>query len=229
MCSPLLLWRFPKPAAYAKLLGMGKLIAAGSILLLLSAGQACKKDEEKKAESTPAAVEEPETPTAEKSIDAAPAAADESVVAEVTIAAASESKVAGTVTFTKAGDTIKVVAKLTGLTPGDHGFHVHDKGDCSSPDAKSAGGHFNPVGVDHGAPGSEVHHSGDLGNIVAGKDGTAELSVDLPSSHLSLDADAPNYIVGRAVIVHGGADDMKSQPSGNAGPRVGCGVIALAK
>jgi Cu-Zn family superoxide dismutase len=204
---------------------MGKLFAVSGILLLLSAGQACKKDEEKKTE-TPPTVEEP---AAGKTIDAAPKAADKSVSATVTIAAASESKVAGTVTFTMSGDSVNVAAKLSGLTPGDHGFHVHEKGDCSSPDAKSAGGHFNPVGVDHGAPDGEVHHSGDLGNIVAKEDGTAELSVDLPSSHLSLTADAANNIVGRAVIVHGGADDMKSQPSGNAGPRVGCGVIALAE
>ncbi len=206
---------------------MGKLIAAGSILLLLSAGQACKKDEEKKAEPTTPEVTEPAATA--KSIDAAPAAPSGPAVAEVTMAAASDSKVSGTVTFTADGDTVKVVAKLSGLTPGEHGFHVHEKGDCSSPDAKSAGGHFNPASVDHGAPDGEVHHTGDLGNIVAGDDGVAEMSVDLPSSHLSLSADSDNNIVGRAVIVHGGVDDMKSQPSGNAGPRVGCGVIALKK
>jgi Cu-Zn family superoxide dismutase len=206
---------------------MGKLIAASSIFLFLCAGSACKKDEKKK--ETP---EPPTTPTevvpVEAPIDAAPAAAAVKS-ATATIAAASESKVAGTVTFTVSGETIKVEAKLTGLTPGDHGFHVHEKGDCSAPDAKSAGGHFNPGSVDHGAPGSEAHHTGDLGNIVADKDGVAEMSVDLPWTHLSLDASARNNIVGKAVIVHGGADDMKSQPSGNAGPRVGCGVIEAAK
>jgi Cu-Zn family superoxide dismutase len=207
---------------------MGKLIAVSSIFLLLSAGSACKKDEDKKATPEPTPTTPTEVVPAEATIDAAPeAAAVKSATA--TIAPASESKVAGTVTFTKSADSIKVEAKLTGLTPGDHGFHVHEKGDCSSPDAKSAGGHFNPGGVDHGAPGGEAHHTGDLGNIVADKDGVAEMSADLLITHLSLDADAVNNIVGKAVIVHGGADDMKSQPSGNAGPRVGCGVIKLVE
>lgn len=208
---------------------MGKLIAASSILFLLGAGSACKKDEDKKVEATTPPVETPTTEPTAAAIDAAPAAATAPKKAEVTIAAASDSKVEGTVTFTQTDEGIKVEAKLSGLTPGDHGFHVHEKGDCSSPDAKSAGGHFNPGKVDHGAPGSAAHHTGDLGNIVAGEDGTAEMMVDLPKTHLSLDEDAINSIIGKAVIVHGGADDMKSQPSGNAGPRVGCGVVALAE
>ena len=213
---------------------MGKLIAASSIFFLLGAGSACKKDE-KKAEPTTETpdtetpdTETPDTEPAEPTPAIDPAAGSD-MSATATIAAASESKVEGTVTFTKSGEMIKVEAKLTGLTPGDHGFHVHDKGDCSSPDAKSAGGHFNPAGVDHGAPGGEAHHSGDLGNIVASEDGSATMTAELPLSHLSLDPEAPNNIVGRAVIVHGGADDLKSQPSGNAGPRVGCGVITAAK
>jgi Cu-Zn family superoxide dismutase len=204
---------------------MGKLIAASSILLLLGAGSACKKSDEKKAEPTPVTTPTTDTPSA--AIDAAPKAPAAMESATATIAPASESKVEGTVTFTKSGENIKVEAKLSGLTPGDHGFHVHETGDCSAPDAKSAGGHFNPASVDHGAPSEDVHHAGDLGNIVAGEDGSAEMSALLPITFLSLDPDAANNIVGRAVVVHGGADDMKSQPSGNAGPRVGCGVIVV--
>lgn len=203
---------------------MRKIVAASSVLVLLAFG-ACKKDEAKKA-SEEAPTEDPEADKVVATIDAA-GAPTAGAVAEATIASASESKVAGTVSFTSSGASIQVVAKITGLTPGEHGFHVHEKGDCSAPDAKSAGGHFNPASVHHGAPDSDPHHSGDLGNIVANEEGVAELKVELPSSHISLDADAANNIIGRAVIVHGGADDLKSQPSGNAGPRVGCGVITV--
>ncbi len=200
---------------------------ATGVLFLLNVGSACGKKKEEKAEPAPEPVAAPEKPAAPPATPVVPKAAVESATA--TLAAASESNVAGTVTFTVSDKGMKVEAKITGLTPGDHGFHVHKTGDCSAPDAKSAGGHYNPGGVDHGAPGSDAHHTGDLGNIVADKDGVAEMSVDFPATHLSLDAAKRNNIVGKAVIVHGGADDMKSQPSGNAGPRVGCGVIKAAE
>jgi Cu-Zn family superoxide dismutase len=203
---------------------MRKNLALSSILLLVAFGASCKKDEAKPAEPAGEPVAEAPADPVEVSIDAAEAPA--TGVAEATIAAASDSKVAGTVTFTSDGDKVKVVAKITGLTPGEHGFHVHEKGDCSAPDAKSAGGHFNPASVDHGAHDGEVHHAGDLGNITANAEGVAEHEIEVPTSHLSIAADGANNIVGRAVIVHGGVDDLKSQPSGNAGPRVGCGVIA---
>lgn len=134
-------------------------------------------------------------------------------------------KVSGTVTFTAVEGGVKVVAELTGLTPGDHGFHIHEKGDCSDPEAKSAGGHFNPGKHDHGGPSAEVRHAGDFGNITANADGKARYERIDKLIHL----DGPDTIVGRSVIVHENADDLKSQPSGNAGPRVACGVIRLAK
>lgn len=129
--------------------------------------------------------------------------------------------VKGTVVFTKVNGGIKIVAEIEGLTPGKHGFHVHEYGDCTSPDGSSAGGHFNPDGVEHGGPDDPVRHVGDMGNLVAGKDGKAHYEwVDSLMTFYG-----PHNIIGRSVIVHGGADDLKSQPSGNAGPRVACGVI----
>lgn len=131
--------------------------------------------------------------------------------------------VSGTVTFTKVADGVRVVADVNGLTPGKHGFHVHEKGDLSAPDLSSAGGHFNPEGEQHGAPGDEHRHVGDLGNLEADANGHATLDVVDHMIALS----GKDSIVGHAVIIHGGADDLKSQPSGAAGPRVAGGLIEL--
>jgi len=129
--------------------------------------------------------------------------------------------VKGTVTFTEQDKGVRVVADISGLTPGEHGFHIHDKGDCSAPDGSSAGGHFNPTGKPHGAPNAEDSHVGDMGNIMADASGNAHIDkvFTKPSLH------GEDSIIGHAVIVHGGRDDLESQPSGNAGPRVACGVI----
>lgn len=132
----------------------------------------------------------------------------------------------GIVTFTQVEGGIRVVAHVEGLAPGKHGFHIHEFGDCSSADATSAGGHFNPGGMPHGAPTADKRHEGDLGNIMtAGKDGTADL--DWVDSHLGFEG--PTSIIGRGVIVHASEDDLKTQPTGNAGARVACGVIGIAK
>ena len=133
--------------------------------------------------------------------------------------------VSGIVTFTKVGNLVKVVADISGLKPGKHGLHIHEYGDCSSDDGTSAGGHFNPDNVKHGAPNSSMSHVGDFGNIEADKDGKAHL--EMTDSLLSFSG--PHSIIGRGVIVHGGEDDLTSQPAGNAGPRVACGVIGIAK
>ncbi len=129
--------------------------------------------------------------------------------------------VLGTLTFTSINDAVRVEGEITGLPPGSHGFHVHEFGDCSAPDASSAGGHYNPTGQPHGAPDDSLRHVGDLGNIEAGQDSTA--SVNIVDSILTLSG--PNSIVGKAVVVHADADDLESQPSGNAGARLACGVI----
>jgi superoxide dismutase, Cu-Zn family len=134
-------------------------------------------------------------------------------------------KVHGWVTFAKEGDKVKVVAQIEGLAPGKHGFHIHEFGDCSSKDGAAAGGHFNPAGKSHGAPTDANRHEGDLGNIEAGQDGKAR--VDLTDSILRLDG--PGSIIGRGVIVHTNPDDLKTQPTGNAGGRQACGVIGVAK
>jgi superoxide dismutase, Cu-Zn family len=138
---------------------------------------------------------------------------------------ASSSQVMGTVTFTKMDDGVQVVADVTGLTPGKHGFHIHEFGDCSAPDATSAGGHFNPTHKPHGAPDAAERHVGDLGNLEADAAGKAHLEW----KDKMLKFSGENSILGHAVIVHEKEDDLKSQPVGNAGGRLACGVIGVAK
>jgi|SRR5699024_9877578 len=137
------------------------------------------------------------------------------------LAATSGHQASGAVKFYTTERGIRVDAMVNGLSPGQHGFHVHARGDCSSPDASSAGGHYNPEDVRHGAPGDPMHHVGDLGNIEADDSGQAMLNQEF--EFLSLSGD--NSIVGKAVVVHAGEDDLESQPSGAAGARVACGVI----
>ena len=132
--------------------------------------------------------------------------------------------VKGTVEFKETDDGIEVTANLEGLKKGVHGFHIHEKGDCSAPDAKSAGGHFNPGNHKHGAPDAAEHHEGDLGNITADKDGKGTATLTIKGVTLG---DGDTSIVGKGFIIHAKADDLKSQPVGNAGDRVACGVITL--
>ena len=129
----------------------------------------------------------------------------------------------GTVHFTDLADgSTDVQVDLTGLAPGTtHGFHVHDKGDCGN-DAQAAGGHFNPTGAEHGAPDAPSHHSGDFGNITADEKG--EVHTRFNTHSVTVKAGA-TCVVGHAVVVHGNPDDLKSQPAGNAGPRIACGVV----
>lgn len=134
-------------------------------------------------------------------------------------------KVMGTILFTAVTGGVNIVAHITGLTPGKHGFHVHQFGDCSAPDAMSAGGHFMPTGHMHGAPTDSVHHDGDLGNLIADSTGTAHYEYTDPTMELS----GQNSIIGLAVIVHVSEDDFKTQPTGNSGARQACGVIGIAK
>jgi Cu-Zn family superoxide dismutase len=134
---------------------------------------------------------------------------------------------AGTVTFTQMGERVKVVADLTGLPPGKHGFHIHEKGDLSAADLMSTGGHFNPSGHAHGGPTTSPVHNGDLGNITADANGAAHLEITVDD--LSIGTGAKNDIMGRSVIVHAKVDDLSSQPSGNAGARIGGGKIEEAK
>jgi Cu-Zn family superoxide dismutase len=152
---------------------------------------------------------------------AKPAAAQKAVAV---MQATSGSKVTGVVTFTARDGHVEVSGEIHGLTPGLHGFHVHEFGDISAPDGSSAGNHFNPTDMPHGGPEDAKHHVGDLGNIEADTEGKA--IIKLRDQALALDG--PHSIIGRTLVVHAKADDLKSQPSGDAGDRVGCGVIGLA-
>ncbi len=133
-----------------------------------------------------------------------------------------ESKAAGTVTFTQKGDRVVVHARVSGLAQGTHGFHIHEKGDCSSGDGMSAGGHFNPLGKPHSYPTVADRHAGDMPMLAADAAGNAVLDAELDV--ITIGGGATD-IVGKAVIVHKDGDDFKTQPTGNAGARVACGVI----
>jgi len=129
----------------------------------------------------------------------------------------------GTVTFEQRGDKAVVTVEVRGLKPNaEHGLHVHEKGDCSSGDGMSAGGHFNPKGTPHGQPGHGPHHAGDMPALKADANGAAKLVWEGDEITVT---DGPLSIVGRGVIVHRDPDDYKTQPTGNAGPRLACGVV----
>ena len=141
------------------------------------------------------------------------------------VSPAKDKTVKGIITFAQTEKGVKVVAHLEGLTPGKHGFHVHEFGDCSAPDLATAGGHFNPMQMTHGGPTDAARHTGDLGNITADEKGVADLEWVDPAMQLS----GPHSVIGRAVIIHAKEDDLKTQPTGNAGAREACGVIGIAK
>jgi Cu-Zn family superoxide dismutase len=130
----------------------------------------------------------------------------------------------GTVRFAQEGERVRVSGEIRGLKPGaEHGFHVHEKGDCSSGDGMSAGGHFNPTAQAHGRYDAPAHHTGDLMSLKADASGVATFSYDSPSLRVG---SGMNDIVGRGLIVHRDPDDFTTQPTGNAGPRLACAVIA---
>ena len=145
--------------------------------------------------------------------------------ATVKLAPTANQTARGEVTFTAESGGVHVVGTFSGLVYGEHGFHVHEKGDCSAPDGTSAGGHFNPASKPHGARDAAARHAGDLGNLKADPYGLAR--VDFVDATLSLSG--ADSIVGRAVIIHEKADDFTTQPTGNAGARQACGVIEAAK
>ena len=130
----------------------------------------------------------------------------------------------GIVWFEQRGEQVQVTARISGLKPGqEHGFHVHEKGDCSAPDATSAGGHLNPTGKPHGAPGGE-HHAGDMPSLKADASGVAQDSFLVPGT---VTGSGAGDFVGKAAVVHADRDDYATQPSGNSGARIACGVILV--
>jgi superoxide dismutase, Cu-Zn family len=133
------------------------------------------------------------------------------------------SKAFGEATFEQEGDKVRVILYAQGLKPGqEHGFHIHEAGDCSSGDGMSTKGHFNPLGKPHGNPSTSERHAGDLPALKAGKDGRAHLDATVAGITL---APGPASIIGRGLIIHADPDDYKTQPTGNAGARIACGVI----
>jgi len=144
-------------------------------------------------------------------------------MASATLDSTSGSTAKGTVHFTDAGEgNVDVQVDLTGVPPGTHGFHIHEKGDCGN-NAANAGGHFNPTGMIHGDPQAASHHAGDFGNVTA--DANGEVHTHFTTHSISLKSGDATYAVGHAVVLHANADDLTSQPAGNAGARIACGVI----
>jgi Cu-Zn family superoxide dismutase len=135
----------------------------------------------------------------------------------------SGSNVSGNVRFTQIGDVVRVTGEITGHTKGPKGFHIHEKGDCGDDKGMNTGGHFNPGKHQHGGPYDPVKHSGDLGNLNFDDNGVAKINFTV--GDISVSKDRPDGIIGRAVIVHAGTDDLTTDPTGNAGGRVACGVI----
>jgi Cu-Zn family superoxide dismutase len=134
--------------------------------------------------------------------------------------------VTGTVQFAQKGDQVVVSGEVRGLKPhGEHGFHVHEKGDCSSADGTSAGGHFNPEGKPHGQHSQGAHHAGDLPSLKADANGVASFSFQSSSIRVG---SGPTDVLGKGLIVHRDPDDYKTQPTGNSGPRLACAVIGKA-
>ena len=147
--------------------------------------------------------------------------------ASAMIGSLGDSGVTGMAVFTQNGDQITLMAEIQGATPGLHAIHIHANGDCSAPDGTSAGGHWNPTDVAHGKWGEGEFHLGDIGNITVGADGTGSITLTTDLWEIGTGSDID--VVGKGMIVHAGADDFTSQPSGAAGARIGCGVIVLAE
>jgi Cu-Zn family superoxide dismutase len=131
----------------------------------------------------------------------------------------------GTIIFEQQGNGVHVTGQIRNLTPGKHGFHIHEHGDASCSDGMCTGDHFNPTHTHHGDLNSTERHVGDFGNVEADENGVAYVDFVVKGLHLN----GPYSILGRAVIVHADKDDLVSQPSGNSGKRIGCGVIGRAK
>lgn len=188
-------------------LGIGFALLVTTVLLVGCGGQEAAAPE---PEAAPEPVEEP-----------APAV----MSASVELQSREGMTVSGRFGFSETEGTglVMIAGTVEGAPPGVHGLHIHEKGDCSAADFTSSGGHFNPAGVPHAGPMDAERHGGDLGNIEIGEDGSG--SKELASDLITLAPGAPNSIVGLAVILHEGEDDLVSQPTGDAGGRIACGVI----
>jgi len=188
---------------------------------------ACKQDAEPAA--TPADTATPAPAPAADPAAPPPMAPAAAAVATAELQPTKDSTVKGSIRFTVVDGRLHASGDISGLKPGsEHGFHIHEKGDCSAPDGSSAGGHFNPGNAEHGSIDAPAHHGGDMPNIVADAQGNAH--VDGPvSSNVNAGKGDGFDIIGRGLIVHADPDDYRSQPTGNAGARLACAVIAKAQ
>ncbi|MEN1958582.1 superoxide dismutase family protein [Luteimonas changyuni] len=174
------------------------------------------------ATEAPAAPVAPTTPAATADMTTTPAAGTMAI-----LAATEGNSVTGEITFAAVDGGVAITGQVNGLPPNtEHGFHVHETGDCSAPDGTSAGGHFNPTDSAHGRVSAGEHHVGDTDNIRADDTGVARVDTRLDGATLA--DGAPTDVLGRAVIVHADPDDYATQPTGNAGARLACGVITQA-
>jgi Cu-Zn family superoxide dismutase len=208
---------------------MNRLKMAGMLCLTaaLAFGAGCQRKGEEEGRGTnaqdntsiPTAAEEPSSTTP------GPGGPAGAPAATATLQGAPGDDVSGTVTIHQAGDSLHIVAEVRGVdAAGRHGFHVHENGQCDHEGEKhftSAGGHFNPTNAEHACPPTDPRHAGDLGNIEVGANGVARM--EMTTSGLSLSG--PNSIIGKAIILHANEDDCKTQPTGNAGDRLACGVV----
>lgn len=187
------------------------LLAAATALTLAACGTTPSAPSSSSPSATPAV---PTTSTARQAV--------------AVLASASGSLVSGSVTVVPMGNGLHLTGEIGGLPANStHAFHVHEKGDCSAADASSAGAHFNPFNAEHGKAGSGAHHAGDMNNLTADADGVANVNVHLEG--VTLGGGAVNDVAGRALIVHAAPDDYTSQPAGNAGARVACGIIKVTQ
>jgi superoxide dismutase, Cu-Zn family len=143
---------------------------------------------------------------------------------EITLESKSSSSVSGTASFIEKNENITFIAKIAGLTPGIHAIHIHEKSDCSAADGSSAGGHWNPTFKKHGKWGEGEHHKGDIGNFTADEKGNGSITVTTSDWCIGC-GDTTKDVLGKAIIVHAGADDFVTQPAGNAGARIACSAI----
>lgn len=162
---------------------------------------------------------------------AAPPAAEQAPPAEpapgavAQVAPTQGNTVTGSLALAQSAEGVRITGSVQGLKPdAEFGFHVHEKGDCSAPDGSSAGGHFNPTQAQHGNPTSGAHHAGDMANIRSNSEGIAQ--VDTTAAGTTLNGDPGTDVIGKAIVVHESPDDYATQPSGNSGKRVACGVIS---
>lgn len=162
-------------------------------------------------------------PSAEKTAAAGAAASAQTAVAQLHN---SKGQHTGTATFTQMpNDGVRVVVEVHNLTPGEHGIHIHEAGKCEPPDFKTAAGHFNPMGKEHGSHNPKGEHAGDLGNLTVGKDGMGKLELTAAGVTLGEGANSLFGPNGTSLVIHADPDDLMTNPAGNAGARIACGVI----